>query len=226
MIRIEHVSKRYGDLEVYRNFSLDIEENKITCLLGPSGCGKTTLLNMLAGIGGYEGRISPRLKCSYIFQEPRLVPSLTVEGNLKLVCPDPYKVAEMIREVGLSGRERAFPAQLSGGQAQRVSIARAFLHPSDLILMDEPFSSLDTVLKLSMIGLFCSLWKAERRTAVYVTHDAEEAYIFSHRALILSGGEIAADIRGEGEVPRPYGKPSLYRKAILDGLLWRESGNL
>lgn len=224
MIRIEHVTKKYGDLTVYRDFSLDIGENEITCLLGPSGCGKTTLLNMLAGIGEYAGSISPECRCSYIFQEPRLVPNLTVEGNLRLVCPESERVRDMIRRVGLSGKEKSFPSQLSGGQAQRVSIARAFLHSSELILMDEPFSSLDTALKLNMIELFCSLWRAERRTAVYVTHDAEEAYIFSHRAVILSAGRIIADIAGDGEVPRPYGEPSAYRREILDRLLAGDVG--
>ena len=137
MIVLENVSKRYGSLCVYEHFDLRIEEGKITCILGASGCGKTTLLNMLAGLVPYEGSIRPQgLRCSYIFQQPRLVPALTVEGNLKLVCKDEKKIADMLSRLELADKRKAYPAELSGGQAQRVSIARAFLYPSDIILMD------------------------------------------------------------------------------------------
>ena len=223
MIELCGITKRYGDVTVYEKFSLSIEEGKITCLLGESGCGKTTLLNILAGIAPFEGNISPRQPCSYIFQQPRLVPNLTVTGNLLLICKDRARVSDMLSRVGLAERAGAYPAELSGGQAQRVSIARAFLHPTRLILMDEPFSSLDTALKIRLMNVFCRLWKEEKRTAIFVTHDAEEAYMLAHRAIVLREGKIEADIAADsGELPRQYGAPSPFRQKILSALLGNE----
>lgn len=220
MIELRDITKRYGDLTIYEHFSLSIESGKVTCLLGESGCGKTTLLNMLAGILPFEGSIEPKLSCSYIFQQPRLVPNLTVRGNLSLVCKDRSRVEEMLERVGLAGRAGAYPVELSGGQAQRVSIARAFLYKADLILMDEPFASLDTALKIRLMDVFCRLWREEKRTAVFVTHDAEEAYMLAHRAIVLREGKIMADYTEEGgALPRPYGAPSDFRQKILSALL-------
>lgn len=223
MIELVNVSKKYANTPVYENFSLGIEEGKITCLLGASGCGKTTLLNMLAGLTPYEGRIGnvPE-RISYIFQEERLLPNLTVKQNVALVLgknADGKKISEMLEKVELSGKEDAYPAELSGGQAQRVSIARAFAYPSGLILMDEPFSSLDTALKIRLIDVFCRLWQEEKRTAVFVTHDAEEAYMLAHRAVLLDEGKVVADISENDPVPRAYGESSRFKQRILAELL-------
>ena len=225
MIELRNIGKRYGDLVVYDSFDCDIREGEITCILGESGCGKTTLLNMIAGLCPFEGSIEPRSECSYIFQQPRLVPNLTAQGNLHLVCRDRAKVAEMLERVGLADKAGAYPVELSGGQAQRVSVARAFLHPAPLILMDEPFSSLDTALKIRLIGLFCELWRTERRTAVFVTHDAEEACMLSHRALVLRGGKIVCDLRAEGDPPRAYGESSSFKTELLSALLRESAAN-
>lgn len=215
MIEFKNITKKYGSLTVYENFNLSLEEGKITCILGESGSGKTTLLNMLAGLTPYEGEISQKAACSYIFQQPRLVPSLTVRGNLKLVCKDKNRVEEMLLAVGLSDKAGAYPAQLSGGQAQRVSIARAFLYPSSLILMDEPFSSLDLALKLKISALFLELWKRERRTAVFVTHDADEAAMLSNRVLVLKNGVVAAELFPEGEPSADmFARPGFREKLI------------
>ena len=215
MIEFKNITKKYGSLTVYENFNLSLEEGKITCILGESGSGKTTLLNMLAGLTPYEGEILQKPACSYIFQQPRLVPSLTVRGNLKLVCKDKNRVEEMLLAVGLSDKAGAYPAQLSGGQAQRVSIARAFLYPSSLVLMDEPFSSLDLALKLKISALFLKLWKRERRTAVFVTHDADEAAMLSNRVLVLKNGEVFAELFPEGEPSADmFARPGFREKLI------------
>ena len=149
---IKNLTKRYKDAAVFEDFNLETGDGAVTCILGPSGAGKTTLLNAIAGLTDYDGQITP-VRCSYIFQQPRLVPSLTAAGNLKLVCGDDAAIADMLRAVGLGEKSGAYPENLSGGQAQRVSIARAFLYPSDVILMDEPFSSLDIALKRIKIHL-------------------------------------------------------------------------
>ena len=216
-------SKQYVEISVYRDFSLEIGAGKITCLLGPSGCGKTTLLNMLAGLVPYDGKIENiPARVSYIFQEERLLPNLTVKQNITFALgkgADERRIADVLAKVELSDREDAWPSELSGGQAQRVSIARAFAYPSELILMDEPFSSLDTALKIRLIDVFCNLWREERRTAVFVTHDAEEAYMLAHRAVVMKEGRIVADISEDSIVPRKYGESSAFKQNILRALL-------
>ena len=169
MIQIKNLTKRYGNLTVYENFNLELEEGEVTCILGESGCGKTTLLNCIAGLTDYEGEIT-KTKCSYIFQTPRLVPNLTVDGNLKLICKDENAVDNVLEKVHLTDKKSAYPVALSGGQAQRVSIARAFLFDSDLILMDEPFSSLDVKLQIEISQLFLQIQSESRRTELFVTH--------------------------------------------------------
>lgn len=199
MIELKNITKKYGGVTVYENFDFAIEESKITCILGESGSGKTTLLNMLAGLTPYSGTISPSLTCSYIFQQPRLVPSLTVMGNLSLVCKDRAAIRSMLARVGLEGRENSYPRRLSGGQAQRVAIARAFLYPSRLMLLDEPFSSLDLALKIKMAQLFLDIRRSDGRTAVFVTHDVDEALMLANDIAILRGGRVVRRLSPEGE---------------------------
>ncbi len=210
MIEIANLTKKYSDTAVYENFNLSVEEGKITCILGESGSGKTTLLNAVAGLTKYNGSISQK-KCSYIFQSPRLVPNLTVFGNLKLVCGDEEKINSILREVKLSDKAQSYPVNLSGGQAQRVSIARAFLFKSEVILMDEPFSSLDLKMKSEMIKLFFGLWRADKRTALFVTHDPLEALTIAHRILVIKDGVIIYDEDLEDEPPRTYTEGQLKR---------------
>ncbi len=219
MIEFKNVSKFYGENAVYKNFNFSIEEGAVTCILGESGSGKTTLLNMLAGLTPYLGEITPRVKCSYVFQEPRLVPSLTVLGNLCLVCRDADRIRTMLAAVGLEGREGAYPRELSGGQAQRVSLARAFLYPSEVILMDEPFSSLDIALKVKMAALFLGLWRSEKRTAVFVTHDVDEAAMLANRVVVLKDGAVVADFSAEGEPSADLFAREGLRQKLLKSLL-------
>lgn len=192
MLEIKQLTKAYGKTEVYRGLDLSVEEGKITCILGESGSGKTTLLNCIAGLTDYIGQITP-VKCSYVFQTPRLVPNLTTEQNLSLVCRDKARVCAMLEDVGLGEKRGAYPKSLSGGQAQRVSLARAFLYESDALLMDEPFSSLDLRLKNEMHSLFLQINSRYRRTVLFVTHDVDEAVKLADRLLVLKGGKIVFD---------------------------------
>lgn len=197
MIEIKNLTKRYGDLTVYENFNLALEDGKITCILGESGCGKTTLLNCIARLTEYVGEI-PKVKCSYIFQTPRLVPNLTVAGNLRLICKDEEAVNNILGQVRLTDKKNAYPVELSGGQAQRVAIARAFLFDSEFILMDEPFSSLDLKLKKEISELFIKIQRSSGRGALFVTHDADEALQVADRILVLNGGNIVLDVATVG----------------------------
>lgn len=184
MIEFKNITKIYGENVVYKDFNFAVEEGKITCILGESGSGKTTLLNMFAGLTEYNGEITKK-SCSYIFQQPRLLPNLTVKSNLLMVCKSRQKVLDMLKAVGLEDKADSYPVTLSGGQAQRAAIARAFLYPSEVILMDEPFSSLDLALKLKISELFLELWKTEKRTALFVTHNPDEALMLSNRICVL-----------------------------------------
>ena len=215
------VSKSYENQAVFNNLSLDIHEGEILCVLGESGGGKTTLLNILAGLIPYEGEVqnAPN-RVGFIFQEPRLLPNLTVEQNLLYVGGRYELMEEILQKTELFSLRNKRPKELSGGEKQRVAIARAFLSEADVLLLDEPFSSLDTALKIRIARVFAQLWKEEKRTAVFVTHDLEEALMLGHRIIVLKGGKIACDIRLEGkELPRAYGENSKEKEEILSVLL-------
>lgn len=219
-ILFKNFSKKYGDTVVYENFGLALETGKITCLLGASGCGKTTILNAMAGLIGYGGEIcNVPERISYIFQEERLLPNLTVRQNIEYVLGKKADTREILRLVELTEKADCYPGELSGGQAQRASIARAFAYPSELLLMDEPFSSLDTALKIRLTEVFFRLWKRDGRTVVFVTHDVEEAYMLAHRAVIIREGKLVADFSCGEEIPRPYGAQSVFKQNILTAML-------
>ncbi len=211
------IDKKYADKQVFSNFSLDIQEGEILCILGESGSGKTTLLNILAGLTEYKGCIEnmPQ-KVGYIFQEPRLIPSLTVQDNLEYIGARKEEISKIVEKVELSHLSARYPEQLSGGERQRVAIARAFLSKADILLLDEPFSSLDTALKIRLANVFAALWREKRQTAVFVTHDVEEACMLAHRVIVLKKGEIVADMKMQGEIPRRYGQESVEREKLLE----------
>ncbi|MDE6504580.1 MAG: ATP-binding cassette domain-containing protein [Clostridia bacterium] len=197
-MKIENLSKNYGGLTVYENFTLDLEEGKVTCILGESGSGKTTLLNCVAGLTDYSGNVEKR-KCAYVFQSPRLVPNLTVFQNLSLICSDKNRIADMLGAVRLSDKSDCYPAYLSGGQAQRVSLARAFLYGGDVILLDEPFSSLDLKLKKEISDLFLNLQREFCLTALFVTHNVDEALSLADRIIVIKGGKTVLDLPNGAE---------------------------
>lgn len=215
------VSKSYAQTQVFKDFSLEIEEGEILCVLGESGGGKTTLLNILAGLTSYEGRLDgvPK-KVGYIFQEPRLLPNLSVEENLRYVGGRYELTEEILQKTELASLRKKRPKELSGGEKQRVAIARAFLSEAELFLLDEPFSSLDTALKIRLSQVFADLWEKNKRTAVFVTHDVEEACMLAHRAVVLKKGKIVADVAmPKGALPREYGKDSREKQRLLQALL-------
>lgn len=218
MIQIKNLNKSYGENVVYENFDFEIEEGKVTCILGGSGSGKTTLLNCIAGLTPYSGEIT-KLKCGYVFQSPRLVPNLTVEGNLKLVCNDMERIGDMLSRVRLGGKAKSYPVKLSGGEAQRVALARAFLFGGDIMLLDEPFSSLDVKLKKEITDLFFEIWQSTHPTVLFVTHDIDETVSVAHRAVVLRGGKIIFDTSPDGEPPRPFGADSACRSRLISALM-------
>ncbi len=198
-LRIKNLKKSFHGLTIFENFDIEINEKEINCILGPSGVGKTTLLNILSGIiDADKGQLSDLKEktISYIFQEPRLLAWKTVYGNISFVLKNLYNRQEIenitnkyISIVGLKNFKDYYPDKLSGGMKQRVSIARAFAYPSDILIMDEPFKSLDFKLKKSLIVSFVKLWEIDKRTVMFVTHDVEEAALLGNVIYILKDSQ-------------------------------------
>lgn len=215
-MKIENLSVSYGAKKVYDNFNLEFDDSGVTCILGESGCGKTTILNAIAGLIAYTGNVTP-VKISYVFQTPRLLPNLTVLNNLTLIGAEENAAKDMLEKVGLKDKANAYPKTLSGGEAQRVSLCRAFLHPAELLLLDEPFSSLDLKTKLAAMDLFKNLQKQSGRGALFVTHDIDEACYLSDKIFVLNKGTVAAEYVNENR--QPFGADSELRQRLIQTLL-------
>jgi NitT/TauT family transport system ATP-binding protein len=173
---------------------LGLRRGEVVALTGPSGCGKTTLLNLVAGLDrGFDGRIErpARGRLAYVFQEPRLLPWRTVADNLALVLPDGPaargRVEAALAEVGLEDAARTMAARLSLGMARRVALARAFVVEPGLLLLDEPFASLDAPTAHRLRLLLLDLLERHAVTALFVTHDLAEAVMLAHSLVVLSG---------------------------------------
>lgn len=192
---IDNLNKSYNGLHVFDNLSFNINKEEVTCIMGPSGCGKTTLLNIIAGLikedsgelRGFNDEIS------YVFQEDRLIPWKSVEDNISFVLKGKFEskdinrlIEKYLSLVGLKEFKDYYLHQLSGGMKQRISILRAFVYPSSLMLLDEPFSNLDTTMKNSLIEFFKDLAKTERRSVIVVTHDIDVAISLGRRIIVLS----------------------------------------
>lgn len=232
-LEIKSLNKNFGDIELFSDFSMTFHEGTITCILGPSGCGKTTLLNIIGGIlkpdtGQLSGFIEKSM--SYIFQDPRLLPWLTVEENIEFVlsrevpAEQRHKIAgQLIRLMELEDFASYYPSKLSGGMRQRVSIARAFAYPSDVILMDEPLKGLDIKLKLNLIRIFSRMWQADKRTVIFVTHDVDEALLLGSDIIVLSRPpaqiliNIQIDLPFEKRSP-DYGPLKEIKGSLMDAL--------
>ncbi len=192
---VSGLTKKFGDNTVLDRLFVTFRENRITALLGGSGVGKTTLLRCVAGLSNYEGEIfGAEEGVAYVFQEDRLIPHLTVYDNLLFTAEKntkKEKIAEVLRAVELTEEAARLPSTLSGGQRKRVSLARAFLSPKKVLLMDEPFGSLDAGLKKRLKKVFFDLNEKYPKTVVFVTHDIEEALAFSDDVFALGRGGIA-----------------------------------
>lgn len=206
-IIFKNFSFSYPDKKIYKNFNAEFLGGKINVVLGASGVGKTTLLNALTGLSGFDGEIENMPKnVSYIFQSDRLVKTISVEKNLDFVLKNaiPDKTARknaiygMAKLLEISDVLKRLPTEISGGQAQRVQMARAFLYPSEVMLLDEPFKGLDVSLKTRLIKKFLELWGRDGRTVVLVTHDVYDALLMGDKVFVLSGSP--ADIVYETEL--------------------------
>jgi NitT/TauT family transport system ATP-binding protein len=205
-----------GGLRALDDITFDVHPREFVCVLGPSGSGKTTLLRILAGLiaptsGAFLFGHGEQPSTGMVFQQANLMPWRTVSENIKLPLEVKHvdeqsaraKAQEMIELVGLQGFEDSLPRDLSGGMAQRVAIARALIHDPDLLLLDEPFGSLDALTRERMWNELSRIWQARQKTVIMVTHSINESLFLADRVLVLTQrpGKVKLDL--DVDLPRP-----------------------
>jgi NitT/TauT family transport system ATP-binding protein len=220
VIHFDSVVARFGSLHAMGPTSLQVRQGEFLAIVGPSGCGKSTLLNMVAGtLRPSSGSVSYRGEpvsganrdVGYITQKNFCLPWRTVEGNVRLPlefrgvprAEMAGRVTRALAQVGLTGFEKAFPRQLSGGMLQRVMIARTLAYEPHTYLMDEPFGSLDAQLRLRMHGELLKLWQETKATFVFVTHDLQEAITLADRVVVMSKRPGCPKLIVDIDLPRP-----------------------
>lgn len=205
-------SSERGDVDALAHVDLSIQRGEFVCFIGPSGCGKSTLLRIIAGLippTCGELRLAAQTQVGLVFQSPTLLPWRTVRGNISLPLdltgtPDPAKVDDLIALVGLQGFEDNLPAELSGGMAQRASLARALAHNPDILLLDEPFGALDALTRETMANELLRIWERDQRTMIMVTHSVEEAVLLADRVIVFSPrpGTVVGEVKIPLQRPR------------------------
>ncbi|RKT51618.1 ABC transporter ATP-binding protein [Saccharothrix australiensis] len=214
-VRVRGLVKEFGPRRVLDGLDLDLARGEFVALLGRSGCGKSTLLRVLAGLDPeIGGSVSVPDRVSVAFQQPRLLPWRRVWRNVTLGLrgagrPKDWarRVAEeALAEVRLGDHADAWPLTLSGGEAQRVSLARALVREPELLLLDEPFGALDALTRAAMHRLVAQLWREHRPAVLFVTHDVDEALLLADRVVVLAAGRLVAEHRVD--LPRPRRRAS------------------
>lgn len=224
-IELRDLSRGFGDRTVLDRITLSIPAGQFVALLGRSGSGKSTLLRALAGLD-YDvdgsGHLRVPSKVGVVFQDSRLLPWQNVLQNVLFGQARSARAAavQVLAEVGLAGRERAWPAELSGGEQQRVSLARSLVGAPELLLADEPFGALDALTRIKMHDLLRDLIRRRDPTVLLVTHDVDEAVALADRVLVLDAGSIVLDTPVDLPAGRDPTEPEFQRvrRALLDAL--------
>lgn len=227
--RVRGHHRSFGEVHVLRAIDLDVAPGEFVALLGRSGCGKSTLLRSLAHLDpSPASEVDVAGRSAVAFQEPRLLPWRSVEENVALALLNTGErkrrhvlARERLDEVGLGDKLDAWPLQLSGGQAQRVSLARALVPDPSLLLLDEPFSALDALTRIEMHQLVIELWRRRQMAILLVTHDVDEALLLADRVHVMEAGRMART--WEIDLPRSERTPShpdvaRVRAEVLDSL--------
>ncbi|MFD1836828.1 ABC transporter ATP-binding protein [Paracidovorax cattleyae] len=210
-VRVRGLTRRFGERAVIRELDLDVKPGEFVALIGRSGCGKSTLLRILSDLDhDIEGSVEVPVRRAVAFQSPRLMPWKRVWRNVALALPGPpdrVRAYAALEEVGLAHRAQAWPKVLSGGEAQRASLARALVREPDLMLLDEPFGALDALTRAKAQDLVKELWQRHRRAILLVTHDVEEALLLADRVLVMDEGVIRHELRVGLAHPRSVEDP-------------------
>ncbi|HEX3976101.1 MAG TPA: ABC transporter ATP-binding protein [Solirubrobacteraceae bacterium] len=228
---VEHLTRSFGGPPVLDDLHMEIAPGEFVALIGRSGTGKSTLLRALAGLDKeIEGAVAVDGEVGVAFQDARLVPWKQVRGNVALGLrgPDPARAAATaLEEVRLTERADAWPLTLSGGEAQRVSLARALVRDPRLLVLDEPFGALDALTRITMHSLVLGLWERHRPAVLLVTHDVDEALALADRVLVLADGHIAHESRIDLDRPRDRDHHELteLRERLLSELGINRKGN-
>ena len=227
--RVRNLTRHFGGpAPVLDALDLDIRPGEFVALLGASGSGKTTLLRTLAGLDPVpeDAVVDLPQPVAVAFQQPLLLPWKSVWRNVAIGLDGDARARAdaALDEVGLSHRLHAWPATLSGGEAQRTALARALVRAPGLLLLDEPFAALDALTRLRMHSLVLDLWARHRPATLLVTHDVDEAVALADRVLVLDHGRIVLDLPNDAPRPRDRGKPAFaaMRAQLLDRLGVRE----
>ena len=224
--RIRSLTRQFNGPPVLDRLDLDLRPGEFVALLGRSGSGKTTLLRTLAGLdpAPADAVVEVPRPVAVAFQQPLLLPWKTVRDNITLGLPPTTQADAALEEVGLLHRADAWPATLSGGEAQRAALARALLRAPGLLLLDEPFAALDALTRLRMHALVLDLWARHRPTTLLVTHDVDEAVALADRVLVLDRGRIVLDQPNDAPRPRDRTGPAFasLRTSLLAQLGVRE----
>jgi sulfonate transport system ATP-binding protein len=223
-VQVRDLVRRYDDRAVLDGLDLDIEPGEFVALLGKSGSGKSTLLRALAGLDSDvagSGELVVPVNVSVVFQDSRLLPWARVLDNVVLGLQGAEERGrQSLEEVGLAGREKAWPNELSGGEQQRVALARSLVREPELLLADEPFGALDALTRLKMHVLLRKLCAAHQPAVLLVTHDVDEAIVLADRVIVLDAGRIVAEETISLPAPRSAADPGFaaVRSRLLDAL--------
>lgn len=207
-VAIRGLAKRYGERRVFERFDLDVAEGETLAILGASGCGKSTLLRCVGRLESPDaGSVAGTGEIGFVFQEPRLMPWLTVERNVAFAARDEReraRVGGVLDLVGLGAAADLLPKQLSGGMAQRAALARSLVRSPKILLLDEPLSALDALLRLDLQTAIARIVRETGSTAILVTHDVDEALYLADRVIVLAGAPARAvrELRVPGDARR------------------------
>ena len=200
VISIKNINKKFNEKIIFKDFDINFYKNEVNCIIGKSGCGKSTLLNIISGIIPNDSENFETIEkygVSYIFQDDRLIDWLTVGENITLIVKKLYnkkKLDELCDKyldlVGIKEYKNYYPQMLSGGLRQRVNIARAFIYPSKIVIMDEPFKSIDVINKEIIMNNLKKILEKDKRTVLFVTHDIDEALLLSDKIYVLGNSPV------------------------------------